>query len=65
MKTLGLDDIYRLLGTRSIVGSEKELKILCMRITELARSNGEKWVEENRQMLLDEWDYIVRQGIIS
>ena len=65
MKTLNLEKVFALLGTRDISGSEKELKILCTRITELVQSNGEKWVEENRQKLLDEWNYIVRQAIIS
>ena len=64
MKTLNLKHIYTLLGTRDIPGSEKELQILCIRITELVQLNGEKWVEENRQKLLDEWMYIVRQAII-
>ena len=65
MKTLNLNKVYTLLGTRDIPGSEKELKILCTRITELVQLNGEKWVEESRQKLLDEWTYIVRQGVIS
>ena len=65
MKTLNLKKVYTLLGTRDIPGSEKELKILCTRITELVQLNGEEWVEENRQKLLDEWIYIVCQAIIS
>ena len=65
MKTLNLIKVFTLLGTRDIPGSEKELKILCTRITELAELNGEKWVAENRQKLLEEWIYIHRQAIIS
>jgi hypothetical protein len=65
MKTLNLKKVYTLLGTRDIPGSEKELKILCTRITELVKLNGEEWVEENRQKLFDEWLYIVRRAIIS
>jgi hypothetical protein len=65
MKTLNLKKVHTLLDTRDIPGSEKELKILCTRITELVQLNGEEWVEENRQKLLDEWNYIVRQAIIS
>jgi hypothetical protein len=65
MKPLNQEDVYRLLDTRKIPGSEKELRILCTRITELVRLNGEKWVKENRQKLLDEWRFIVRQKIIS
>ena len=65
MKTLDLQSIHKLLGTRSIGGSEKELDILCIRITELVRLNGEKWVRENRQKLLDEWEFIVGRRIIA
>jgi hypothetical protein len=65
MKTLNLEKVYTLLDTRNIPGSEKELEILCTRISELVRLNGEKWVEENRQKLLEEWRYIVQQSIIS
>ena len=65
MKTLNLKKVRTLLDTRDIPGSEKELKILCTRITELVQLNGGEWVEENRQKLLDEWIYIVRQAIIS
>jgi len=64
MKTLNLKNVFKLLGTRDIQGSPKELNILCTRITELVELNGEKWVEENNQKLLDEWEYIVCQGII-
>ena len=65
IKTLNMKKVYALLGTRDIPGSEKELKILCTRMTELVKLNGEKWVAENRQKLLDEWIYIVRQAFIS
>ena len=65
METLNLEKVYTLLNSRNIPGSEKELNKLCTRITELVRLNGEKWVQENRQKLLDEWLYIVRQAIIS
>jgi len=62
--TLNLKKVCALLGTRDIPGSEKELEILCTRITELVELNGEKWVVENRQKLLDQWIYIVQQAII-
>ena len=64
MKTLSLDMVFKLLGTQNIPGSPKELEILCIRISELAELNGEAWIRENRQKLIDEWYYIVRQGII-
>ena len=64
MKTLSLDTVFKLLGTQNIPGSRKELEILCIRISELVEFNGEAWIRENRQKLIDEWYYIVRQGII-
>jgi len=65
MAELSLEKVFSLLSTQHIKGSEKELKILCIRIGELVESNGEEWVTESRQSLLDEWEYIVSQGIIS
>ena len=64
MMLLSLETVFKLLGTQNIPGSEKELKILCIRISELVKINGEDWIRENRQPLIDEWYYIVRQGII-
>jgi hypothetical protein len=64
MKPLSLEKVFKLLGTQNIPGSPKELEILCIRISELAGLNGEEWIRENRQKLIDEWYYIVRQGII-
>ena len=64
MKPLSLQTVFKLLGTQNIPGSPKELEILCIRISELVELNSEKWIRENRQKLIDEWYYIVRQGII-
>ena len=64
MEPLSLEIVFKLLGTQNIPGSPKELEILCVRITELVQANGENWIIENRQKLIDEWYYIVRQGII-
>jgi hypothetical protein len=65
MKELSLDSVFDLLNTREIPGSAGELKKLCIRIRELVELNGEDWVAENRQILLDEWSYIVRAGLMS
>ena len=64
MKTLSLEIVFKLLGTQNIPGSSKELEILCIRVSELVALNGEDWVRENQQKLIDEWYYIIRQGII-
>ncbi len=65
MIELSLDKVCDLLGTRKLPGSDKELKKLCTRIRELVELNGKDWVMENRQKLLDEWEYIVRQGLMT
>jgi hypothetical protein len=65
MADLSLEKVLNLLGTQHIKGSEKELKMLCIRIGELVELNGEDWVKASRQSLLDEWEYIVNQGIIN
>ena len=64
MKSLTLEIVFKLLGTQNIPGSPKELEILCARISELVELNGDDWIRENRQKLIDEWYYIIRQGII-
>ena len=64
MKLLSLQVVFKLLGTQNIPGSPQELEILCIRISELAALNGEQWIRENRQKLIDEGYYSVRQGII-
>ena len=64
MKPLSLQAMFKLLGTQNIPGSMQELEILCIRISELVELNGEEWIRINRQKLIDEWYYIVRQGII-
>ena len=65
MEELSLERVFDLLHTREIPGSAGELKKLCIRIRELVELNGEDWVVENRQKLLDEWSYIVREGLMS
>jgi hypothetical protein len=64
MAGLSLEKMSDLLGTQKLQGSDKELKILRVRIGELVDMNGEDWVRQNRAKLLDEWDYIVRKRII-
>lgn len=65
MADLSLKKVFSLLDTQHIKGSDKELKMLCIRISELVELNGEDWVKESRQSLRDEWEYIVSQGIIG
>lgn len=65
MTELPLEKVSALLGKQNITGSEHELKILCARIQELVDMNGEDWVRQNRRKLLEEWEYIIRQKIIT
>jgi len=65
MNELSLDDVLDLLNTRAIPGSADELKKLCIRIRELVELNGKDWVMANRQKLLDDWECIVRQGLMT
>ncbi len=51
-----LEEVYTVMGTRKIPGTPQELNILCIRIRDLSRTNGEEWVKENRSRLLQEWD---------
>jgi hypothetical protein len=65
MTELSIEKVFHLLGRSDIPGSNKELAKLCRRIGELVDLNGENWVRANREKLLAEWEYIVRQKIIS
>ena len=65
MSELSLENVFGLLRTRDIPGTAAELKMLCVRIGELVELNGDEWVAENRQKLLEEWDYIVQAKIIA
>ncbi len=65
MAELSLEKVYALLGTRRIQGSAKELDMLCIRLGELVELNGEDWVTENRQNLLDQWEYALSKGMIG
>jgi len=65
MAELSLEKVSDLLGMQEIPGSEDQIKILCVRIRELVDMNGEDWVRRNRQKLLNEWDYILQQKIIT
>ncbi|MGD9372304.1 MAG: hypothetical protein PVF14_12860, partial [Desulfobacterales bacterium] len=65
MSELSLENVFHLLRTRDIPGTADELKMLRTRIGELVELNGNEWVIQNRQTLLEEWDYIVQTKIIK
>ena len=59
-----LEKVLSLLGQEQIPGSRKEREVLCTRIGDLVRMNGEPWVEANRDRLLREWESIIRMKLI-
>ena len=65
MEALTLDKLIDLLGTDQIPGTAKERAVLCVRIGELVAMNGEKWVRQNRDRLLEEWSVVVTSGFIK
>jgi hypothetical protein len=59
-----IETLAALLGTDALPGSPEELAILAIRIEELMRRNGQAWVIRNRHRLIEEWTFIVDQGVI-
>jgi hypothetical protein len=59
MAALSLEKVCELLGTTEIPGNEKERQALCLRLGELLELNGERWIRENRSMLLEQWQWVV------
>ncbi len=59
-----LEKVLTLLGQKNIAGSGAELEVLCTRIGDLVRMNGEAWVEANRERLLREWETILQMKMI-
>ena len=59
-----METVRDLLDQKHISGSPQELEVLCTRIGELVRINGEAWVRDNRERLLREWETIVRMQMI-
>ncbi len=49
-----------ILGPDHISGTPHQVKILEIRINELIRLNGEKWVKENKMQLIHEWEYVIK-----
>ena len=54
-----------LLGKEQVPGTAEQLQKLYIRIGELVALNGELWVRQNRDDLLQEWEIIIRQGYLD
>ncbi len=59
-----IEEVAALLGLKQIPGSPQEREVLCTRIEDLARINGDAWVKANRERLLREWETILRMKMI-
>jgi hypothetical protein len=59
MGALSLEKVCELLGTTEIPGNAKELAVLSIRMGELLELNGADWIREHRQMLLEQWRWVV------
>ncbi len=59
-----METVRDLLDQENINGSPQELEVLCTRIGDLVRLNGEAWVRANRERLLREWETIVQMKMI-
>ncbi len=59
-----LEKVLAILDREAVDGSPAELDVLCTRIGDLVRMNGEDWVKANRERLLREWDAIVEMKLI-
>jgi hypothetical protein len=62
MRPISQDRLKCLLETDSIPGSPEQLRKLCVRLGELVEMNGEGWVRENREALLEQWSALVKKG---
>ena len=59
-----LEKVLQILEKESVDGPPSELDVLCTRIADLVRMNGEDWVKANRERLLREWDTIIKMKLI-
>lgn len=62
MAALSLEEVRELLRTSALPGNEKELEALRIRIRELLELNGEEWIHANREMLLEQWQFVVEMN---
>lgn len=57
-------NVLALLDVERLSGSAEQRRKLVVRIGELVELNGETWVRRNRDKLLEEWEWLVRQKIV-
>ncbi|MGD9097000.1 MAG: hypothetical protein PVF97_02875 [Desulfobacterales bacterium] len=59
-----LEKVLEILDREAVDGTPAELDVLCTRIGDLVRMNGEDWVKAERERLLREWDAILKMKLI-
>jgi hypothetical protein len=59
-----LEKVLEILDREAVDGTPAELDVLCTRIGDLVRMNGEDWVKAERERLLSEWDAILKMKLI-
>lgn len=64
MNTLKLEDVQKLLGSDSLKGDEEQLTELVNLTSALVDERGETWVKVHRQLLLMQWEEMLKLGLI-
>ena len=65
MAAISESKAIELLGNAQIPGTSEQRQKLFIRIGELVQLNGEQWVRDNCELLLREWELIIRQGYLD
>ena len=62
---LRIRDVTSLLGvtTDSLPGDKRQLDTLVELIEELLEKNGQEWIEQHGDVILDQWESMLRLGI--
>jgi hypothetical protein len=55
MQELTPDQLKEILQTPHIDGTSEQVRLLCMRVSELCRLNGRAWVTARADMILGQW----------
>ena len=63
MEKLTLDDVLKLLGTKSIPGSPEEQEVLVQWTEYLAQNKGEKYIRKYRKRIFRDWQNILEYGL--
>jgi hypothetical protein len=61
----GIGDVASLLGVTvdSLPGDRRQLETLVELIEELVEKNGEEWLRQNGDVILDQWEILLSLGI--